>query len=257
MKKKLFVCGLSALMLGAVSCKLQQKDTQKPDGTKSVSTADILDWNGFYTGVLPCADCSGIQMALRLFEDRTFKLKMTYLGKDDYSVDFSGEVIWDRDRGCITLAEVGDRFTVSENALIMLDREGNTITGDLAEHYILTGVDRKLVDRYWKLTELSGEPVVTPEGGKEAYLIFADESNRVTGNSGCNAFNGIYTLKPGNRIAFSQMVSTLMMCLNMDTETKMKQVLESAHSYAVTGNTFVLNRADMTPLACFKAVYKE
>ncbi|MDR2679966.1 MAG: META domain-containing protein, partial [Tannerella sp.] len=102
----------------------------------------------------------------------------------------------------------------------------------------------KLTEKYWKLTELSGEPVVTPKGGKEAHMILKKEDNRINGNSGCNTFNGIYTLKTGNRIAFSQMTSTLMMCLNMDTETKMKQVFETADNYAISGDILVLNNAD-------------
>ena len=79
----------------------------------------------------------------------------------------------------------------------------------------------------------------------------------MNGNSGCNTFNGIYTLKPGNRIAFSQMAFTLMMCLKMDTETKMKQIIETVDNYVVIGDTLVLNNADMTLPVRFEAVYRE
>jgi heat shock protein HslJ len=262
MKKKLFICGLSALMFGVISCKSQQKDT-KESNTESVSITDnsqnSLDWDGFYTGVLPCADCSGIQVSLELSKDQTFKLKWIYLGKDDNSIDFSGDIVWDKDGKCITLAGIEDmsQFVVAENALIMLDLEGNIITGDLAEHYILAKADPNLLEKYWKPTELFGEPVVVPAGGKEAHLIFKKEGNCVNGYGGCNTFNGIYTLKPGNKIAFSQIVLTLVMCLNMDTETKMKQVFEKTDNYVISGDTLVLNNADMTPLARFEAVYME
>jgi heat shock protein HslJ len=262
MKKKLFICGLSALMIGGISCKSKQKDAQGDD-TESVSTTgnmqNSLDWDGFYTGVLPCADCSGIQVSLELSKDQTFKLKWVYLSDDDNSIDYSGKIVWDKDGKCITLDGVEDmsQFVVTEDALIMLDLEGNIITGDLAEHYILTKTDPNLVEKYWKLMELSGEPVIVPAGGKEAHLIFKKEDNCVNGYGGCNTFNGIYTLKPGNKIAFLQIVSTLAMCLNMDTETKMKQVFETADNYAVSGDTLVLNSVDMTPLARFEAVYME
>jgi S-adenosylmethionine:tRNA-ribosyltransferase-isomerase (queuine synthetase) len=48
-----------------------------------------------------------------------------------------------------------------------------------------------------------------------------------------------------------------MMCLNMDTETKMKQVFETADNYAISGDILVLNNADGIPLARFKAVSME
>ena len=115
--------------------------------------------------------------------------------------------------------------------------------------------DDNLVEKYWKLTELYGEPVNTTEGGREAHIIFNKEENRITGNSGCNTFNGSFTLKPGNRISFSKTMSTMMMCANMETEMKMYQVLEAADNYTINGDKLVLNKARMAPLARFEAVY--
>jgi heat shock protein HslJ len=112
-----------------------------------------------------------------------------------------------------------------------------------------------ITEKYWKLTELYGEAVTTPEGGREAHIILKKEDNRVTGNGGCNILNGSYTLETGNRIRFSQMVSTMMMCVNMDVEMKMKQVLEMADNYTVKDNILTLNKARMAPLARFEAVY--
>lgn len=265
MKKKWFICGIAALMVGMVSCNSQKKDT---DGTKSakaetetLATADnsqnALDWDGIYSGVLPCADCGGIQTSLELSRDGSFKLNQVYWGKDESDFENSGKFVWNKDGNAITIGE-GERmmkFQVGENMLTMLDREGNKITGELADNYILMKADVNLVEKYWKLTELFGEPVTTPEGGKEAHIILKREGNHVNGNSGCNTFSGTYVLKPGNRIGFSKIASTMMMCLDMDTETKMHQVLETADNYVVNGDTLVLNRARMAPLARFEAVY--
>ena len=157
--KKLFICGISALMIGMVSCKSVQKDTKVNDMT-------------------PVA------------------------------------------------------------------------TGDNSENV----TDENLVEKYWKLTELFGEPVNTSEGGREAHIIFKKEDSSITGNSGCNTFNGSYTLKSGNRVSFSRTMSTMMMCANIDVETKMYQVLEMADNYTVNGDKLVLNKARMAPLARFEAV---
>ena len=114
-------------------------------------------------------------------------------------------------------------------------------------------LDANLVEKYWKLTELFGEPV-TSAGGNEAHIIFKKEDNRITGKSGCNTFNGSFSLKTGNRISFSKTISTMMMCANMETETKMHQVLEMADNYTINGDKLVLNKARMAPLARFEVV---
>lgn len=261
MKKNLFICGIAALLIGMVSCTSQKKDTSTSAGTESVATGDnsqnALDWTGLYSGILPCADCGGIQTSLELAKDNTYKLKQVYLGKDENSFDTSGKFEWNKEGGMITVGE-GEgmmKLKVGENFLTMLDREGNKITGELADNYVLAKVDKELVEKYWKLTELFGEPVTTPEGGKEAHMILKQEGNRVNGNAGCNSFSGTFTLKPGNRISFSKMASTMMMCSNMETETKFHQILEMADNYVVNGDSLVLNKARMAPLARFEAVY--
>ena len=113
MKKKMFVCGLSALIIGMVSCKSQQKDTKSVD-TEVVATVDyshnVLNWDGFYSGVLPCADCSGIQVSLELSKDLTYILNLTYIGKDDNSFDSSGKFAWNKERNRITLGESEDEM---------------------------------------------------------------------------------------------------------------------------------------------------
>ncbi|GHT38731.1 hypothetical protein FACS189437_00240 [Bacteroidia bacterium] len=112
-----------------------------------------------------------------------------------------------------------------------------------------------LTNRYWKLVELMGEPVVYPEGAaNEAYISFKEDGS-VHGNLGCNTFNGIYTLQDGSRIRFSQMVNTLKMCVDMDVETKLSEVLKRADNYNLNGNRLILNRARMAPLAVFEVVY--
>jgi len=263
MKKKLFFCGVTALIIGFTSCKSQQSETngntENPSNTVNMAdnSRNSLDWAGTYTGILPCADCSGIQTTIELTKNEAYKLSRTYLGKEENKFDSSGKFTWNKEGNAITLGEGEDmiKLQVGEGMLTMLDREGNKITGELAENYKLAKVDTDLVEKYWKLTELFGQPVNTPEGGKEAHMILKVEENRVNGNAGCNSFNGTYTLKPGNRISFSKMVSTLMMCTNMETETKFHQVLETADNYVVNKDTLVLNKARMAPLARFEAVY--
>lgn len=112
-----------------------------------------------------------------------------------------------------------------------------------------------LKERYWKLTELRGKPVkVDSTFMKEPHVIFKQEKNEVHGNGGCNGFGGEYELKAGNRIKIDRLVSTQMACPALDIENKFTKVLTEADNYYVKGDTLILNKAKMAPLARFVAV---
>jgi len=139
--------------------------------------------------------------------------------------------------------------TVQKNTNV---KDSSSVTGNYSESVS----DVNLVEKYWKLTELYGEPVNTSETGNEAYMIFKKEDNRITGKSGCNTFNGSFSLMPGNRISFSKTISTMMMCANMEIESKMHQALEMADNYIINGDKLILSKARMAPLARFEVVYQ-
>jgi heat shock protein HslJ len=103
------------------------------------------------------------------------------------------------------------------------------------------------IGKTWTLAELNGFPVATPT----AYLTFDADGVHVSGNLGCNTFSGVYELKENNRIRFSQLAVTAKMCLNMDSESELKKILEHADSYSVSKEELVLLRARMAPLARF------
>jgi heat shock protein HslJ len=112
-----------------------------------------------------------------------------------------------------------------------------------------------LKETYWKLSEINGIAVPEPkEGEKEVFLRLLDEGARVEGNGGCNGYGGTYELMDGNRIRFSKMISTMMYCSRMDTETALYKVFETADNYTVSGDMLHLNKARMAPLAKFVAV---
>ncbi|WP_373496726.1 copper resistance protein NlpE [Aquiflexum sp.] len=104
-------------------------------------TAEIsLDYLGIYHGVLPCADCEGIEVTLELGPGDSYTRKTTYLGKDDNKVfESAGTFSWNGAGNTITLneEELPNQYFVGENVLIHLDTEGNRITGDLADNYEL------------------------------------------------------------------------------------------------------------------------
>jgi heat shock protein HslJ len=119
-----------------------------------------------------------------------------------------------------------------------------------------SGTDQNITEKQWKLIELTGNKIpVKARQNSEAHFILKTGDNKVAGNGGCNSFSGTYELLEGNRIRFSKMISTMMACENMDTEYGLLKVFETADNYTLKGDTLSLNKARMTPLAKFEAVF--
>jgi heat shock protein HslJ len=116
-------------------------------------------------------------------------------------------------------------------------------------------VNPTLAGTYWKITELKGQPVVKSDAKEKDYYLKLDPSNnRISAFAGCNQMMGSFTTQEGNRITFSQLASTMKACPNMKDEDVLKEILESADNYAISGNILSLNKARMAPLAKFVAV---
>ncbi|WP_310380108.1 META domain-containing protein [Flavobacterium sp.] len=111
-----------------------------------------------------------------------------------------------------------------------------------------------LTETYWRLSELMGQPIVREDNKKEIFMIIKLKDNRVHGFSGCNTFNGMYSLPGETRISFTKFASTLMACIDMSKENELLEVFEKVDNYAIQGNTLSLNKARMAPLAKFEAV---
>ncbi|WP_339610311.1 copper resistance protein NlpE [uncultured Planktosalinus sp.] len=145
--KKLLIL-ISCLFLIA-SCKnnktLENKDVEEKTEMEQVPdmhTSEIaLDWQGTYSGVLPCADCEGIKTEVILRDDSSYKIKRVYMNKDVTVVEESGNFKWTDDGGTVILTnnENGTTtlFKVGENHLRQLDMEGKLIDGDMTEMYVL------------------------------------------------------------------------------------------------------------------------
>src|SRR5690606_25762729 len=154
---------LVVLIFIVSSCKSKQQTSQQlPVGDNSQTS---VDWNGVYRGLLPCADCEGILMELELHTDLTYELSYQYQGASPEVITEKGVFEWNDAGSKITLIgknqDVHRRYQVGENQLFSLDGDGNRITGELAEMFILKkiGYDQKITEKYWKLTTLNGNTI--------------------------------------------------------------------------------------------------
>ncbi|OUS52109.1 MULTISPECIES: copper resistance protein NlpE [Shewanella] len=141
------LCCIALLALFTTACSEAPKEETavdtaqvQTDAAKTVPVGDTsqnsLDWAGSYEGVLPCASCEGIQTLITLQSDNSFVQETVYLGKDEKILKLMGKAAWDEKGQKITL-EDGTQYLVGENQLIMLDTQGQRITGDLAANYVL------------------------------------------------------------------------------------------------------------------------
>ncbi len=99
-----------------------------------------------------------------------------------------------------------------------------------------------LENTHWRLSEINGNPIQTPEGSRDAHFILtsAGGEKKLTGFAGCNSMGGSYTLS-GNEIKF-MIYSTKMMCPSeqMVIEDFLMKVLTSATEYKINGDVLEL-----------------
>jgi uncharacterized lipoprotein NlpE involved in copper resistance len=122
----------------AESVQVTTESMEVPDAHTSENS---LDWTGKYEGVLPCADCEGIETKVELKRDNSYQMETTYLGKGaSASRRQKGTFTWDESGLIITLSGMENtpsKYKVGENKIIQLDMQGHVITGALADRYVL------------------------------------------------------------------------------------------------------------------------
>lgn len=111
--------------------------------------------------------------------------------------------------------------------------------------------ENTITDKTWKLIELNGNTITQNENQKAPYFILNSETEAISGYSGCNSFNGGYTITRGNQIKFSKMISTMMACMDVPYEQEFLNVFETVDNYFLSGNTLSINKGKMAPLAKF------
>lgn len=144
MKKYVSLFILWVAVIFMTGCQTRQPSPPTSPVVDGHTSRIALDWQGAYTGVLPCADCAGIDTTLSLHPDLTYRLQTRYLGKDERVFELQGVFTWKEDGNTIHLQGIPDgpnHYHVGENRLFQLDRQGRRIHGTLAEHYILDKLD--------------------------------------------------------------------------------------------------------------------
>ncbi|HUH46837.1 MAG TPA: copper resistance protein NlpE N-terminal domain-containing protein [Arenibacter sp.] len=246
---------LTGMALATISCKskINKTNTEFEDHHTAQNS---LDWSGTYSGILPCADCSGIETELTLNADNTFVLTTSYLGKQDSGKNIlEGKFEWDRNEINLMGIRKGERpttYKVEENRIRQLDMKGHIITGNLAQNYVLKkNGNLNVEDKRWKLVELNGKPIA---GTAEShYLIFRSKDGKIEAKANCNIMLSNYTIKNELQLKIEQGLTTLMACPD-NLEQEFGQVLTTVDNLSTDGKSLSLNKARMAPLARFELV---
>jgi heat shock protein HslJ len=112
-----------------------------------------------------------------------------------------------------------------------------------------------LENTYWRLTEMNGEPLKTPENQREVHIVLAKDGNqtRLQGFAGCNNMGGNYTVNH-EKIKFT-VIATKMMCEGgMETENYLFGILDKADNYQIEGERLKLYQGK-TLIGNFESVY--
>jgi len=100
----------------------------------------VSGFYGIYKGIIPCADCEGILTELLINQDNTYTIRTNYLGKDETIFESNGTYHLNNDQHSIILSTSENRpkqYLIGDKMLIQQDMNGNKITGQLADNYIL------------------------------------------------------------------------------------------------------------------------
>jgi heat shock protein HslJ len=247
MKKITSTVALALSILVLISCN--------STSLKQEHSKNRINWEGIYSNVVPCADCEGIQTTIVLNEDLTYSLVTRYLSKDTNVYSQKGNFSWDEEENKISLKDIDSnayptKYIVEEDKLVQLDIYGKPLEETMPLQYSLEKVS-DIVEKPWKLVELNGKEITTTISSHEACFILKIENNRVNGNGSCNLFSGMYTLRNGKKIKFSQSTSTMKACKNMKTETEFFNTMALTDNYEVIQDTLFLTTETKSHMAKF------
>lgn len=135
-----------------LSCKSTEEDNEANDRMEEYvenSQQDnepapriFLDWDGTYSGVLPCEDCTGIETYLTIMEDQSYDLvqrRVETIGTESEENKTTGNFSWNEEETAISLPAMEGELIlkVEEFYLTPLDANGKEIPTERGNNFRL------------------------------------------------------------------------------------------------------------------------
>lgn len=133
-------------------------------------------------------------------------------------------------------------YAETADGVALTDADGNTVIS----------LEKRQVPEV-SVNDLAGEWIISSVNGTELgkqektpFLAFNVEEKTVHGNASCNIVNGGFTQEgnKANSLKFSQMISTMMACPNMDTERLVLEALNKVASFTLDQDKSKLSLLD-------------
>ena len=283
----------SLLLLFVLTVSCQKQAVKKNQTDLAHNARNSLDYIGIYKGILPCADCHGLETELAINENSTFSIKTKYQGKGDKIYVKKGNFSWNKKETIIILTDVKNgpnQYFVGENTLTQLDISGKRITGTLANEYVLSkqpndtsdiettnenvvtvdlnskieattviknvnpAVGRfTLAETKWRLVSLNKKTV--PQKGNKAYFLKLNSKDAgFTAFAGCNSIAGNYIMPSSDKLDFSDVIMTRMACPDMTLEDKFGAMLVQTTTYKLDKESLTFFDKEKKELAKFEAI---
>lgn len=243
---------ITAVLTTTLSCS-SSNQTANSTSLNSHEAQNSLDWQGSYSGVLPCASCPGIETELTLNSDQTFALTEKYLEKENI-FSRKGKFTWQSNTIQLEDSASTDSktiFKVEEGRLRKLDIQGNKIEGALADNYILHKNGNVEIENIkWVLTEINGKLI---KGKSEThYLIFHSKDSRMEAKANCNSLSFNYKIRNQQDLIVKQGISTLMACPDTTEQTLMKSLTQSVKIKRNSDTLFFYGKDQQALIKCVK-----
>lgn len=157
-----------------------------------------------FTGVLPCADCSGIETTILFNQDGSYVEELTYLGTRDGDQTMFETGSWAKDGDKLRLTNTqGERSYFSPSAddksVTMLDSDGNVIESQF-DYTLKQVTPSKKIGEYHYMADAA---TFIECGTKRNYAASGIELEKNYGATGVNGgtpvyaeIEGYYTIRP-------------------------------------------------------------
>lgn len=152
---------LSAMAVFTLVTLIGCNNRSEVDALQPTQAAELKPMQQSWRGILPCADCEGIETSLFLEKDGTWVMNERYQGVREEPSSFASYGTWARTADKLVLTDSqGEKswYRAKGDALEMLDREGNPVQSQL--NYTLQPVKSSLP--------------VTPMAMRGMYFYMAD-----------------------------------------------------------------------------------
>lgn len=110
------------------------------------------------------------------------------------------------------------------------DAMTDVVVEEIVEYTPVTNADTRLAGE-WNIDNVNGQKVT---GEERPMLNFDLSQSRLYGNNGCNVINANLVTAPGNKLQFSDMLSTRMYCADAPFEYIINTTLDQVRSYKIS-----------------------